>query len=333
MSSIIRSSLREEWLQRHKMEYVFVPELSLWEIDVSKSLENQARVEGALNAELVKTYAIAMKEGCGFPPITTYQVADGRRAGKHIAIDGNHRIEAAVQTSRESLSAYVVDIKDVRQIELLTRSANTLMGLPETRENVMEHAVYMVRRYGMSQIDAARHFSLHPGALSGRVRADAMREKLAVEYGVLSPAVSDAAAKAMGKIKDEAVFALFAPVVQYLTGHLVQEGTSLVNEQGSEAKRLAAAREFLDRPDVASRIQYKGRMPRGVPLATKTRRRLHSALSRAESILRDNSPTHLVTTLKEREELGQALSQLSVEGHRFLAEVDVALQEVGIGKL
>lgn len=136
----------EELLESKTVKWVFNPSVAITEFDLDKSLRNQARITQPLSESQVETYVDAMKRGDDFPAVIAYM-----QNGKLIAVDGNHRLQAAKILGR-AVPVYVLDPKTNPQtIVHLTFEANTKHGLPNSIDERVRHGIYMLANGAQSQ--------------------------------------------------------------------------------------------------------------------------------------------------------------------------------------
>jgi hypothetical protein len=167
MATVIRANnrrpeieyfLNETWA----VEFEYRPIVRLIEFDLERSRQNQSRID-PLREDTVATYAAAFKRGDPFPPVICYAAARGRgQKRKLVAIDGNHRLEAALRAEEDSIDAYVVDpTTDMDIIQRMTAAFNALHGLNLTYKEKLGHALYLVDG-GTSTAEAATQYGLDP---------------------------------------------------------------------------------------------------------------------------------------------------------------------------
>src|SRR4051794_13664475 len=92
----------EELLNKTGVSWTFEPDVSLGEIDMDRSLRNQARINKVLDQPTVETYIEAMKRGDQFPALISYF---WNNTSKRVLIDGNHRA-AAHKATKTAPSLY-----------------------------------------------------------------------------------------------------------------------------------------------------------------------------------------------------------------------------------
>jgi ParB-like chromosome segregation protein Spo0J len=160
----------ESFLNDKAVVFEFKADLPIDQFDLDRSLKNQARINQVLNEPQVETYVEAMKRGDIFPGVLCY-----KDQGKYIAIDGNHRLQAAKIAGKKTVPAYIIDPKtDPKTIVLMTYEANAKHGLPNSVDERIRHAIYMVKN-GTTQETAAARLNVTKAQLSrayAKVRAD-----------------------------------------------------------------------------------------------------------------------------------------------------------------
>jgi ParB-like chromosome segregation protein Spo0J len=154
-----------------------VDEISLGSIDWVASANNCARLRDPLNAEKIEDYLACFRRGDVFPMIV---VERHKKSGKYIILGGNQRMAALKQIdSGAAVSAYVVDPLTGDERELVIRSLNSRHGWGSTKEERIEHAVFLVRRYGMHVDTVARAMVVSTTAITQRIRSEDERSRLA----------------------------------------------------------------------------------------------------------------------------------------------------------
>lgn len=153
-----RDNRTEQLLKRLGINYEFMSDLTPAQIDVQRSLANQAR-DKSLNEDTVANYTEKAREGVKFPPIIVYRTNRGR-SKKFMVADGNHRV-ASHQAVQLSLDAYVLDVDtppDV--IETLTCVCNMGNGLPLTPGERLSRAAGLKENHNYTVANAAKMFGV-----------------------------------------------------------------------------------------------------------------------------------------------------------------------------
>lgn len=170
----------EKMLDDQLVDYVYVDEVDIAQIDVEKSLHNQARIDPPLYKETVTQYAEALDNGAEFPALIGYYTSDD----KIILIDGNHRLGAHLKHGTKEVDLYIVDAaQDV--IQALTYAANATHGRPPTEDERVRHAIHL-KDLGYTNKEAAGVVSLSEHKVSTEWSHEQMRRR-ARKLGVTKP--------------------------------------------------------------------------------------------------------------------------------------------------
>jgi ParB-like chromosome segregation protein Spo0J len=146
-----RDARFESLFDRWNLTYEFVAELNLTD-DLNVLDEAQVRNLANLGpSERVDQYALQMKNGAPFPPIT---IAEKLKASNNVMIDGNGRARAARKIGRTTFPAYVVSpIPDTDFAKLLAAALNQLGGHRLEKDEAYKAALLFVDRgYSDTQI-------------------------------------------------------------------------------------------------------------------------------------------------------------------------------------
>lgn len=146
----------EEDLTSLGLKWRFNADGSISDIDMTKSLANQARLGEPLNEERVETYKEAIRNGAKMPALV---VDFTGRKRKGIIMDGNHRAVASAQADYDIFARYEVVEGDAAAITLYTFRANTKHGLPNALEDRIEHAIWLIES-GVSQAAALKQLQV-----------------------------------------------------------------------------------------------------------------------------------------------------------------------------
>lgn len=166
----MKSQQTETLLDRHLVDYVYDDAVALSDIDLVRSLKNQARIETPLFTETVTQYAEAMSNGDEFPALTGYY--DGDRI---ILIDGNHRANAYAKAEIDVVDIYIVDAEP-GVIQALTFTMNASHGRPPSREERIHHAINL-RDLGHTNEEASSMVGLTASALSTEWALEQVRRR------------------------------------------------------------------------------------------------------------------------------------------------------------
>jgi len=123
------------------LSWRFNPDGLIGEIDRDRSLANQARLGSPIVEERVEAYAIAIRQGAKMPAIVVDRLGRKRKA---IVMDGNHRVLASQRAGYDIFARYEVVDGDPAAVNLYTFQANVTHGLPNSLEERVEHAIWLV---------------------------------------------------------------------------------------------------------------------------------------------------------------------------------------------
>lgn len=171
----MRSLLVEEILKKHSnIEWDYVPELKLASIDRKRSHKNQARVSQPLAPATVYQYKTAMLNGAEFPALVVFPDS----ASKFVVADGNHRLEAAIESGRKTHDAYLVVTDDPATKLLITFELNsTVNGLTPTDSDRDLQAVFLVQQ-GLARSAVAAHLSMSINRIDELMRENTATQRV-----------------------------------------------------------------------------------------------------------------------------------------------------------
>jgi len=175
----------EAWLNKNDVAWKLT-EIPLSAIDKKQSGKNQSRLPvGNMESRLGKngiiedyafSLAMKMEEGSPFFAIVVYKT--GR---SYVVIDGNHRVWAICEQSKPptKITAYVVDCEDLISLNILTRTANSLNGIPLSRAELTEQAIQIYESSpNGSRVKIETMLGIPHGTLSHALRAKKVAKTL-----------------------------------------------------------------------------------------------------------------------------------------------------------
>ena len=282
----MRSELYEQALTKQGVEWEYLEKFDLEDIDGAKSLRNQARLEEAVDQDLVDQYALAMKDGDQFPPLVIWKPNRGR----YILIDGNQRLQAMRKLDRKRHDVYVVKTTDEMIVDRITWSFNNLVnGKRLSPAEALAHAVSWVRKYGRTIKEASQEWRLAVHKITRAVRVAEVRDSL---HRSNVPHIS--------RLSDDMLDTL-APLKTFGEDLLVA-GAKLVTENGlagkeaermvkdvSTAKTSEAKKQALEEAAVSEPVRNRRAETKGgtVKVATSPRSRFLSLLRQLGRMLED----------------------------------------------
>lgn len=228
--------------------------ISMSDIDWSESANNCARLTDPLNAEKIEDYASGMNRGDVFPRIV---VERHKKKDKYVILGGNQR-SAALKTidAAALIECYVVDPLTSDERELVIRSLNSRHGWGATKDERIEHAVYLVRKHGMHVETVSRAMVVAPSTIHLHIRAEDERARLA-KSGINSSRMARTTLSVLPSVADEALRNAVAKAA-IETKASAEKTTSLaavVSKARSKAAASAAIADFRKAADTISEIK------------------------------------------------------------------------------
>lgn len=286
----MRNPAYEQALTAQGVEWEYVEKVGLDEINVSKSLANQARLDEPLSEELVEQYGRLEKEGCQSPPLVLWRPGKGM----WIVADGNHRVAAKKRAGRKHADAYVLKCSDQRVIDRLTWTFNNAVnGKRLTQEECLQHAIDYVRKYNVSQTDAAKEWGVKHNTLALKVRVAEGREILQKNDVKMTASLTEEALMWLNPLRDagEDVYCEAARVVGQtgMTRDDVYELARDVKKAKTSEEKLKAIQAAASSPKALERkAETKGgatRVPKNAPREAFAR-----ALKTLRNLVEDYDP-------------------------------------------
>lgn len=263
----MRNSVEEAFLDFHKVPYRYEESIPISLIDFDRSRDNQGRIGTSCNQSTVDLYASSMLAGANFPAPWLVKLPDG----KYLTLSGNHRNIAKRKAGFEATDAYVIETDDEQVLEMLSRSANTLVAVNgQSLEERVEQAYHLVTKYNYPVTKAATLWGIEQVTLNRRLQIAKAAERvvrLTGEYPdrkVAPPAVLHALSKVQN---DNAFKALYGVAVEAggLSGQTVEPIAIAVGKATTEARQLEIVEELRRSDEVQDSIRRK----QGTPLAQK----------------------------------------------------------------
>lgn len=319
----MKDSKAEQMLEAHMVDYFYIDDVDISQVDVETSLRNQARIDPPLHQDTVTTYAEAMKDGAEFPAVVGYYDDDD----KIILIDGNHRISAYLKAGVETIDVYIVEAaQDV--IQALTYMANATHGRPPSEEERIHHAIHL-RDLGYNNKEAARAVGLTEHKVSQAWQLEAQMRR-ARRLGI-HKAVQALNKEIRTKINPIQSDNVFKALVTFLTaskgltrievGNLINQVRSATTEEAQlqtivefkEAKRNEQRTEGRNKYRQNAR---QGLLPHLGYIQQQEPEAVRNATLTPEH--RENLKNHLVKTVA----FCQSLMKMLVEDEQRIAEGD-----------
>lgn len=303
----------QEWLDEQAVPYEFVPSVPVAEIDIAKSLDNQARLADPLNEERVQQYAEAMENGSIFPPIICWR--DGKQL---VIIDGNHRLAAWMLNDWAAVPVWVVNTKDLDTITQLTFEANAHHPAPNSSEERMQHALHMVR-LGVPQVEAAARMQVKNTELNSawrKAEADRRATTLGIKAHIWNPIAASSKTR-LNALRSDQIFRKAVEVT-----HKLNLRSDSVSELVGNLNRLrtnTAQQKFLDEyikdsSNAGTKPWANEKMKSATWGVNRAARALLTSL-RADGVFDDLTPL-------EREEFARLLKEVSTRAGRAARDLN-----------
>jgi hypothetical protein len=216
-------------LNENNISYSVLDKIELSKIDFEKSLKNQVRPISSVVKDTVEDYAIGMELGDVFPPIIV-----NKENGKYIVWDGNHRINAVKTLGWEEYPfGVIVCDSEPCMLSFAGQQLNMINGLPQSREDRIRSAMQMVEIMGSTVKDASKRFKISYDLLQNKILSNKAKIDVYKIVGKFNgDKISDSAAIALRRIKDEDVFQVsvkYATSVKLTTDECVQLSVDIRN--------------------------------------------------------------------------------------------------------
>lgn len=319
-------AVRNLLTNRSDLDFEYKPSVRLDQINVNKSLKNQARLE-AKDKKLIAQYSAAIQEGAVFPAVVLWEDTDGT----YVHIDGIHRHFSYQDAGKTTTDAYIVLTDDPLVRLALTYELNTLNGRPTSEDERAYQAVHLVST-GVSRKDVA-----HILNVSSRLVEQAMHDYQGTErarrLGVKSAWGNidkrPTRAKLQAGIADDKVFAESLQYWNRYGKHLRQSDVPAfvahIKGLGSEEDRLGFIKLEAKRMDAYIEREKKNRSQKATtrrgPKDSNPRALLNAHLWYIGGV--HPAPIIKVMLPEEREALTQAVQAAK----RTIAEIETELVE------
>lgn len=264
----MRNTNYEHILTTQGCGFTYVESIALMDIDLLKGLRNQARLEKPIDDDLVADYATAMKAGAQFPPVVLWRPGRGR----WIPVDGNQRLAAIGKCEKVTTDAYLLDTTDQMIADRISWTFNNAVnGKRLTKQECLHHAMTFVRKYGVSQEQAAREWGISPSTLRFATRAANLRDKLEkIEVANLNRLDDDRLSRIspLERLGDDVLSLGAAAVIENgLTQDQVNQMVADVGKARTHEKKIEAIVAFTKSEEAKVRCgETKGGTTKGKPL-------------------------------------------------------------------
>lgn len=253
----------ESDLTKLGLEWRYNADGNIADIDMQKSLANQARLGEPVNEERVETYAEAIRQGAKMPAVVTDFTG---RKRKGVMMDGNHRILGSEKAGFDIFARYEVTGGDPAAITLYTFQANAKHGLPNSLEDRIEHAIWLIES-GVPQRQALRQLQVPASKFSaawGRHLADRKADEVGLDRTWWDTLGKSMKAKLQGVSTEEGFRGAAELTYQAgLTMGEVQELVAELNQSNSVRKQEAMLKDKRAVYEDRIRAKAGGALARG----------------------------------------------------------------------
>ena len=335
----------ENLLAYHQVEYE-VEEIAPLKIDYVASLNNQARFDEDLNTPRVETaLRLAKAIGLALPYPVVHK--SRTRSGLYEIDDGNHRFDLAKKAHLTAVTCYVLENPGDETIDLIRRESNSLVGVGQTADEQLAHAVAFAAEHGDKYTiqELVRKFpAVAPNTLQKAVAVQNLRKRMTPGVGDLDVAdhslLKDTALHPLFKLSNHnavlRVAALGLVRLAKAARHLkveAKDAQEVVDaawavQPRAEEGMIAAAKAAIDRL-VVERQAIASQSNRTTTRRTKTRgERVLAEVQRFKKSIEASFPKpaeilNIVTTAAARKQF----REYCVEIRRHLAAAEKALGE------
>ena len=177
----MRDSVTETILTRDRIEFDYVEEVKLDNIEIDDAAKSNIRLTEALNDEVIRGYRVALDNSengykAALPAIVLH-IRD-RGPQKYGMIDGIQRSAATQDNGIDVLDAYVVRTTDINIINGLRRTLNAKNGWRSTEMEKIQQGIFLVEQNGYTSADAERQLFLKKGLVAKEIRVAGITDVL-----------------------------------------------------------------------------------------------------------------------------------------------------------
>jgi len=237
--SVVKTEL-EQKLDRLGYTYIKHEAYPLSKLQAMRGMQLR---EGPTLKSTVEDYTVDLENfgTAGWPPVLI-----GKVGNRLVRIDGAHRIQAAGEARLTSFPAIeITNFKDELEAELLAIELNR-HGERYTREDRVAQADRLIKRFGLSELEAARRVGLKVRHLRQHKAACEARERVKEQLGLPELAAqleSDLLAAELNRLSDEHLPSVLPVVVR---PDLNVETKRTIVRKSRSAKSAEQARQIVD---------------------------------------------------------------------------------------
>jgi uncharacterized ParB-like nuclease family protein len=273
LNASVESQVRQ-WTDDFKAK-----EIDIASINVDESQNNNNRGAGKLDEDNCKNMSLAIDRGVVLPPI----VVNKTQSGRHVVIDGNHRVHAKTLADKQTIEAFIVEVNPDIFLQMCLWF-NTTNGQPLTHSQRVDHALTAVRN-GMELTQAERMYGIKADHLGKKRKAQEGRRKAAsAGLNAAAKITSEGLLAQMSRLEVEHIRSIGAVIADVNINELAAAVNAINNapaaERGDEAIRQSGRLE----QQVKSKHTPKTRIGK-----TMTMEQVRTSLRRSLTALGANS--------------------------------------------
>jgi hypothetical protein len=264
----------EQWLTEHHVTWTFDPRFPLENIDVTRSLANQARVGEPLIEDVVDRYTADYQRGDLFPPLIARR--NSKRSAKITLLGGNHRRAAATAAKHTTHPLYIVDVTDELALTLMY-SDNRRHGMPPAKNERLAQAAHLVDN-GWTARNAAALVGVNEPALSN-YRNVTRTSRRAADLGIATTydTLATGHKTRLATLRSDPVFTAATRLTA--TAHLTQPETNDLVTRLNDCRSDTEALKLIDTETESLRTRMQNTAARPGPVKITAYGKLNSALA------------------------------------------------------
>lgn len=229
-----RDPALEAYFDNKMVDWEFIADLPIEDVDREASVRNQARVEEAVIPRRVANYAEAKRRGDVFPALVGHRGLKNRI----VIMDGNNRFHADLEVESRTVPFYVVSAKP-ETLKVMTYELNRRNGERPSKVDDEQQGIHLIDT-GLTIEEAASTVGLAPSTLSNLWLVETANRRARLLSIRSWDRLPDTARRALKTIHSDVVFkdmARFA-IDAKLTVTEIKDAIRQINSHRTEADQL-----------------------------------------------------------------------------------------------
>ncbi len=257
----MRNPTYESALDKQGLTWTYVEKITITDIDEKKGIHNQARLEVPLDEEYAQTLVPLYKEKpCVVPALVLTRTSARAR---YVPVDGNHRLKGAKGAGLITIDAYVFETTDQLIVDRVTWCFNNLVnGKRLTKEECIQHALTMVRKYGVNAKEAAEQWDIVYATFRSLLSIEKIKDILnenKIDHRNVAAQTLDNLSPLLNLGEDVLCEAAKTVSKNGLSSKQAQEITNKVRSAKTHEAKLQAIEDFAKLPEtLATKAETKG---------------------------------------------------------------------------